>query len=843
MSEVDQLEQLRGGLADRYEVQRSIGEGGMATVYLARDLKHDRLVAIKVLRPELSASIGTDRFLREIRVAAQLQHPNILALYDSGEAGGQLFYVMPFVEGESLRDRLNREKQLPIEESVILVREVADALHFAHQRGVVHRDIKPENILLLGGHVLVADFGIARALSEAGGEKLTQTGMAIGTPHYMSPEQGSGGEVDGRSDVYSLGCVLYELLVGVPPFDGPSAMAILARHSLEVVPSMRVVRRTVPDDLEAVVDEALEKSPADRFQSASDFSEALSAVDLSAVPRRPTARVTSARLAARKRKQRRTVVWGAAGAGVLALVTIGVIIGIGMLRGGSARGAEISDGMDPGSIAVLYFDARGGDSLRYLADGITEALIKELSGVEGLKVISRNGVRPYRGVDVAPDSIGRSLQVGTLVTGTVAQSANLLRVDVSLANARSGAEIGSRRLERSRGEIFALQDDLAKEVADFLRRSLGQEVKLREARLGTGNQLAWEVVQQAEAAYKDMETLTAAGDVTAARRQLAKADSLFSRAADRDRRWVTPVARRAWLAYRDCRIAGQDKVYGDACTTKGLQFAEAAVALDSTDSDAREARGILKYWRWLLTLEPDPARAARLFADAEADFRASIAANPKQASAYGSLSHLLANKAELAESRLMALKAYESDPYLTNANATLWLLFTTALDAEDQFEATRRCQEGERRFPEDYRFVECRLMLYALPGVTPDVPAAWRLLERYVELSPRTTQEYWRKRGEMLVAMALARAGLADSARRVGVRARADVSIDASRGLIYFEALMLTMLGDKDGAFERLRAYVAASPQHAKNLEKDETWWTRDLRSDPRWKSLAAVTR
>ena len=281
----DVLEQLRAALGDRYEVDRLVGEGGMATVYLATDLRHGRKVAIKTLRPELAASIGADRFLREIRVAANLQHPNVLGLYDSGEANGILFYVMPFIEGESLRARLNREQQLPLHDAVRITREAAEALAYAHEHGVVHRDIKPENILLQNGHALVADFGIARAV-DAAGEKLTQTGMAVGTPHYMSPEQSLGADhADGRSDIYSLGCVLYELLAGQPPFDGPNSRAILARHAMEQVPSIRIVRQSVPEELEDAVMQSLEKTPADRFQKMSELAESLA--DLEPDPGHP----------------------------------------------------------------------------------------------------------------------------------------------------------------------------------------------------------------------------------------------------------------------------------------------------------------------------------------------------------------------------------------------------------------------------------------------------------------------------------------------------------------------------------------------------------------------------
>src|SRR2546429_6145695 len=269
-------ERLRIALAGRYALERELGRGGMAVVFRAQDSRHDRVVAIRVLRQEVGAALGAERFLREIQIAAKLHHPHILPLYDSGTAADLLYYVMPYVEGKSLRERLDQETQLPLDDALTIARQVAGALAYAHQHDVVHRDTKPENILLESGEAVVADFGIARAITAAGGDKLTQTGIAIGTPLYMSPEQAAGGgAIDGRSDVYSLGCVLYEMLAGHPPFSGGTAQAILARHTVDPVPPLRTARATVPTAVEQALGRALAKLPADRYATALQFAEAL----------------------------------------------------------------------------------------------------------------------------------------------------------------------------------------------------------------------------------------------------------------------------------------------------------------------------------------------------------------------------------------------------------------------------------------------------------------------------------------------------------------------------------------------------------------------------------------
>ncbi len=327
----DTLGRLTAALADRYRLERELGQGGMATVYLAHDLKHERDVAIKVLHPDLGAALGGERFLTEIRTTARLQHPHILPLLDSGDADGLLYYVMPLVTGETLRARLERDRQLPIAEAVLVAREVADALGYAHGLGVIHRDIKPENILLQGGHALVADFGIALAVQSAGGQRMTQTGLSLGTPQYMSPEQAMGEkQIDARSDVYALAAVTYEMLVGEAPFTGPSVQAIVARLITEEPRAISGQRKAVPEHLEAAVLRALEKLPADRFASASEFVSALAD---SGTGTRYGTRTTAARATTAPPLTRRTI------AAALALVIGGAVLGALAMRGGRATAA------------------------------------------------------------------------------------------------------------------------------------------------------------------------------------------------------------------------------------------------------------------------------------------------------------------------------------------------------------------------------------------------------------------------------------------------------------------------------------------------------------------------
>ncbi len=864
----DPLEQLRAALDGRYAIVRQIGQGGMATVYLAEDIRHERSVAIKILRPELSASIGAERFLREIKLAARLQHPNILPLYDSGEARPQqgngpsfLYYVMPFVEGESLRHRLDREQQLPIPDAIGLACEVADALHCAHARGVVHRDIKPENILIQQGHALVADFGIARAVSSAKGEKLTETGMAIGTPHYMSPEQSLGGEyLDGRSDEYSVACVLYEMLVGQPPFDGPNAMAIMARHSMEAVPSLQIVRQSIPDEVEDSIMRALEKTPADRFPTIKEFAESLLSADLGPGARRtltrgvPTVRRTTPRgltAATAAAPSSPAALWLSKVVRFWPVVALALLLAVGFgiwrvwLRPGTAAGASAA-GLDPLRLAVLYFrDQDGGDSLGYLADGLTEGLIRELAAVPTLDVISKGGVEPYRGDSVSRDSIARALGAGTLVTGGVEREGGRLRVTVRLVDGGSGADFFERAsFELPATNLLAVSDTLAQRVARLIRAGLGQEIQLRQQRERTRNVQAWALVQRAEQARKQAEALVAQRDTTSAvTRSFDLADSLYAEARAADPTWTEPIVGRGAIAYRRSRLVGLDGAAAKPWIDKGEKFTEDALAIAPQDPDALELRGTLRYWSWLLGLEPDPKAAKRLLSGAETDLETAVKVQPSQAGAWATLSHLYNQTKGETDAKLAARRAYEEDAYLSNADQVINRLFLASYDLSQFTDAAHWCEEGERRFPTDFNFTKCQLWLMTSRAREPDVTLAWKLADSVSKLSPVGRRDYETREARMMVAMVLARAGLADSARHVAQQTRGGPEVDPTQDLAWDEIYVRILLGDKDEALEALKSYLAANPERRAGLADEPGWWFRGIQDDPRFKALVAGGR
>jgi serine/threonine-protein kinase len=457
-------ERLTRAVAGRYRVDRVLGAGGMALVYLADDVKLGRRVALKVLRPELAAVIGGGRFLNEVDIAAGLAHPNILPLHDAGEADGLLYYVMPYVEGESLRARLAREGPLPVGEAVRIAREVADALAHAHGRGIVHRDVKPANILLLADHAVVSDFGVARAISEATEDRsLVAT---TGTPAYMSPEQAAGSpDVDGRSDVYSLGCVLHEMLIGTPPHGEPTSPAVVATALGASAPPAAPVGKPVPATLEAALTKALAAAPADRFATAQAFAEALSAdrVHAAAAPD-----------PGKRRARRRIALRGAA----LVLTIAGAAV--------VSRGLAPDEARTPRprtAIAVLPFEnlnPEGPDA--YLAPGLHDEVLTQLAKVEGLTVVGRTSVMAFAGTPTPLAAIAEELGVGSVVEGTVQALDGRLRVNVQLLDAQTGMQLWAERYGRTLDDAFAIQSDVALRVAasvgavlsDPVRRSLAE---------------------------------------------------------------------------------------------------------------------------------------------------------------------------------------------------------------------------------------------------------------------------------------------------------------------------------------------------------------------------------
>ncbi len=421
---LDLLDRLQVALQGRYTIEREIGHGGMAVVYLSRDLRHDRVVALKVLQPRFTEVLGAERFLREIRVAARLHHPHLLPLYDSGEAEGFLYYVCPYVEGGSLRQRIGREGRLPLPQVLRLGREVADALDYAHRQQVIHRDIKPENILLDEGHAIVADFGVARAVTAAAETGLTETGMLVGTPAYMSPEQATDGAVDRRSDVYALGCVLYEMLAGQTPFTSTAPLAQLAARLTRPAPDLGSAGVAVPAAVEHLVARALAQRPDDRFQSGADLASALAVAEQGLTEGTLTPPAT--------RPIPRSV-----------------------------------------AVAVLPFVNMSADAENeFFSDGMTEELINALAGVEGLRVASRTSAFAYKGRDVDVREIGQRLNVGAVLEGSVRRAGSRLRVTAQLINAADGYHIWSETYDRQLADVFEVQDELSRSIVNTLRPKL-----------------------------------------------------------------------------------------------------------------------------------------------------------------------------------------------------------------------------------------------------------------------------------------------------------------------------------------------------------------------------------
>ena len=569
----------------------------MATVFLATDLRHKRSVALKVLHPELAQTLGPERFQREIETAARLQHPHILSVIDSGDAAGHLWFTMPYVDGESLRDRLRRERQLPVEEALQITREAAQALHYAHTHGVIHRDVKPENLLLTeDGSTLVADFGVARAF-QGEDDALTQTGLAVGTPAYMSPEQASGArDLDARSDVYALATVLYEMLAGEPPFAGPTPQAAVARRFTEAPRPPRHVRETVPETVEHAVLKALAKAPADRFSSAAEFARALNAPAVPA-PLVASAAVTQTPHAVIPPATRRRVPVSALTLGLGILIGVGVLFG--WLRNHGTRNADTGAGVK--RVAVLPFENLGDTSTAYFADGIADVVRGKLAALPGLQVIARASSNQYKNTSKSPRQVGQELGVQYLLTGTVRWEKGTgppgrVRVSPELVRATTASTEWQEPFDAPLTDVFQVQADIAGKVASALNVALGDSVRRELTEQPTANLAAYDAFLRGEAASDGAATFDGAA--------LQQAREHYERAVATD-----PAFALAWAQLSRVHSLINWQGGTPAGTAAARHSAERALALAPKRPDGYLALGDYYFYA-----RDDPTRALEQYA-------------------------------------------------------------------------------------------------------------------------------------------------------------------------------------------------------------------------------------
>ena len=877
---------LADALRDRYLLDRELGRGGMATVYLAQDLRHGRPVALKVLHAELAQTLGPERFQREIHLAARLQHPHILSVHDSGEAAGRFWFTMPFVEGESLRDRLRRERQLPVDDALRIAVEAARALEYAHKHGVVHRDIKPENILLTGdGSTLVADFGIARALG--GDDGLTQTGLAVGTPAYMSPEQAAGDKaIDARTDVYSLASVLYEMLAGEAPYTGPTAQALIVKRLSEPPPSVRSLRPSVPEGVDQAIRRALAPLPADRFAGAAQFAQALqpASVTAAAMPApavaSPGAAPTGATVAMPGAPRRRRVPVAA-----LALV-LGLLIGGGALFAWRRSHPDAASG--EGSerrVAVLPFQNLGDSADAYFADGMTDAVRGKLTAIPGMRVIGSNSSAQYKGTTKTAQEIGRELGVEYLLVGKVrwqkgSSGASRVQVSPELIDVRTADAKWQQPFDAALTDVFQVQADIAGRVAQALDVAIGtrqqQALKNRptedlaaydaylkgqaQRQLGNGPAQLREAIRYFEQAVAlDSSFVAAWAELSAASSYLYSNATPSPAVADRARSAAdralaldpqNPVGYGALGTYH--RLVTREHARAVEQYTKGLALApndaELLRALGVSEQGLGRSEPTVEHLRRARTLDPRSATVAdalggallwlRRYDEAAEAADAARALQPSNLSMLEDRAMIDLARGDLAGARaLLAQPPSGVDlPTFVAYIATYWDLYW-ALDA-DQRALVKRLTPAS--FDGDAGSWGLALAgVYEMEGDRRRAAAygdsARAAFEQQLYAAPENPQLH------VLLGVALAYAGRKDAAIREGERAAAlDSSPSQAGSYIQHQlARVYILTGDQEKALDVLGPLLGRPYYLSPGwLRIDPTF--DPLRSNPRFQRLVA---
>ncbi len=668
------FELLQAALGDRYLVQREIGRGGMATVYLAEDRKHRRRVAIKVLRPEVGIAVGPERFLREIAIVATLSHPHILPLYDSGEAEGFLYYVMPYVEGESLRDLMSRQRRVPVEEALRVAHQVAGALAHAHRHNIVHRDIKPENVMLAEGNALVTDFGIGKAVCDVcEDDHITVAGTPIGTPAYMSPEQAMGEAVDARSDIYSLACVIFEMLTGRAPFRGSTAQSTLVLHAVDPIPSARELRPELPQYLDEALQRALAKSSGDRYETVGDFVQALGLVSTAAVPSEPprddgtcsqcgmevqagmrvcahcSAQLVVAPTGARARRRARgriAAVVGAAG------VVLGAL-GVWWVQGGRGLGAQPIE-----SVAVLPLANLSGDPAQsHFVDGMHDALITEVAQIGALKVISRTSVMRYRDGEQSVSDIADALGVDAVVEGSVARSGDSVRITAQLIALDPERHLWAGTYHRELRDVFAVYTEVARAIAREIAAELTPE---QEARLASVRPVDPAVLEP----YLQGRYHASRGSLDGFRRAVA----LFETAIERDSLFAPAHSALALATHLLGFYGGLPEHVAEP---RAKAAAQRALELDGELAEARAVlAGIRAMHEW------DWSGAGR-------EYERAIALDPSSAIARAWYAYYLTSMGRHEEAIAQARRGLELDPL----NPMAWIVLAEQLLYDRRYEA------------------------------------------------------------------------------------------------------------------------------------------------------------